>query len=92
MAPVSSGDMPHNVADRDVNRRLPLIDTGTSMLAAAILAGGQPTGILAITHSISALTFCIKTGQDPAMTPCVVPFGSLLSEHGIQLILCARWR
>ena len=62
------------------------------MLAAAILAGGQPTEILAITHSNSALTFCIKTGQDPAMTPCVVSFGSLMSEHGVQLILCARWR
>ena len=62
------------------------------MLAAAILAGGQPTAILAIAHSNSALTSCLKTRQDPAMIPCVDSLGSLMNEHGVQLILYARWR
>ena len=62
------------------------------MLAAAILAGSQPTAIMAIAHSNSALTFCLKPRQDPAMIPCVTSLGSLMNEHGVQLILCARWR
>ena len=61
------------------------------MLAAAILAGGQPTAILAIAYSNSALTSCLKTRQDPAMIPCVVSLGSLMNELGVQLIECARW-
>ena len=73
--------MPHNVADRDVDRRSPLIHAGTCMLAAAILAGGQPTGILATAHSHNALTVCLKTRQDLAMNSCGVSLGSLMNEH-----------
>ena len=87
--PRERGEMPYNVADRDIDRRSPLIHAGTCMLAAAILAGGQPTGILATAHSDSALYSLLKDRQDLAMISCVVSFGIFMNERRVQLMFCA---